>query len=303
SHAQAAPPAGGAPPGGTAPAMPANPSGETPAPAATPGGRAAGAPAPGSTVPSPPPGGAIYAPPYGLPTGPFTDQNSHLPSSSKPTNDTSRSSDTFDFGASGGPSVVRGGPNSAYAGSAGGGVGNVETGEFMPPVHVVRRGDTLWDLCDKYFHNPWDWPRIWSYNPGLQNPHWIYPGDQIRMEPGAQPTAEQPSTAAPTGGKRPMARFVGRQSRVAPNTIFLRDQGYIDDNVKDVWGEVGGSPDDQLLLSEGDNSYIDMKPGHDVAPGDELTIFRPLKSNLRGDAKGTLVAILGTARVDKFDPQ
>jgi hypothetical protein len=28
-----------------------------------------------------------------------------------------------------------------------------------------------------------------------------------------------------------------------------------------------------------------------------------LKSNLRGDAKGTLVAILGTARVDKYDPQ
>jgi hypothetical protein len=283
--------------------MPANPSGETPAPAATPGGRAAGAPAPGSTVPSPPPGGAIYAPPYGLPTGPFTDQNAHLPSSSKPSNDTSRSSDSFDFGTSGGPSVVRGGPNSAYAGSSGGHIGNIESAEFMPPVHVVRRGDTLWDLCDKYFHNPWDWPRIWSYNPGLQNPHWIYPGDQIRMEPGAQPSAEQPSTAAPTGGKRPMARFVGRQSRVAPNTIFLRDQGYIDDNVKDVWGEVGGSPDDQLLLSEGDNSYIDMKPGHDVSPGDELTIFRPLKSNLRGDAKGTLVAILGTARVDKFDPQ
>src|SRR5262249_27065546 len=61
-------------------------------------------------------------------------------------------------------------------------------------------------------------------------------------------------------------------------------------------------PDDQLLLSEGDSAYLDVKPGHDVAPGDELTIFRPLKSNLRGDAKGPLVAILGTARVEKFDP-
>src|SRR5205085_11691786 len=53
----------------------------------------------------------------------------------------------------------------------------------------------------------------------------------------------------------------------------------------------------------GDSSYIDMKPGHDVVPGEELTIFRPLKSNLRGDAKGTLVAILGTAKVEKWDPQ
>jgi hypothetical protein len=300
SHAQAAP-GGGMSPGGATPSTPGNgTSGTAPAPA--PGGQVQGAPAPGSTAPSAPPGGAIYAPPYGLPTGPFTDQNAHLPSSSQPSNDTSRSSDHFDLGTSGGPSVFRGGPNSAYAGPATN--TNVEVAELTPQVHVVRRGDTLWDLCDRYFHNPWDWPRIWSYNPGLQNPHWIYPGDQIRMEPGAPSNAgAPPGTAAPSAGQKPLSRFQGRVSRVAPNTIFLRDQGYIDDTVKDVWGEVGGSPDDQLLLSEGDNSYIDMKPGHEVSPGDELTVFRPLKSNLRGDAKGTLVAILGTARVDKYDPQ
>jgi hypothetical protein len=246
-----------------------------------------------------PPGGALYAPPYGLPTGPFTDQNAHLPSSSQPTTDTNRPSDHFDLGTNGGSSVVRGDPKGSFAGGSSPGSGNVEAGEFMPPVYVVRRGDTLWELCDRYFHNPWDWPRIWSYNPGLQNPHWIYPGDQIRMEPGAPAQA----AAQPTGGPRPTSRFVGRQQRIPPNTIFLRDQGYIEDTVKDIWGEVGGSPDDQLLLSEGDNSYIDVRPGHDVSPGEELTIFRPLKSNLRGDAKGTLVAILGTARVDKWDPQ
>jgi hypothetical protein len=225
-----------------------------------------------------------------------------LPSSSQPSTDTSRASDHFDLGPSAGATVVRGNATGAYAGPSGPS-GILETNEFMPPVYVVRRGDTLWDLCDRYFHNPWDWPRIWSYNPGLQNPHWIYPGDQIRMQPATPPGAPEQPSAAPVPGGGGAPRFVGRQRRVAPNTIFLRDQGYIEEGIKDIWGEVGGSPDDQLLLSEGDNSYIDMKPGHDVAPGDELTVFRPLKSNLRGDAKGTLVAILGTARVEKFDPQ
>jgi len=306
SHAQAAPGGGTTPSGGATPGMPSG--------GATQGGRAAspsgepGPPSPGmpAGTPAVPPGGAIYAPPYGLPTGPYVDQNAHLESSAKPTMDVSRSTDGFDFGTSGGPSVVRGNANGAYSTAPSQG-GDFESGEFLPPVHVVRRGDTLWDLCDKYFRNPWDWPRIWSYNPGLQNPHWIYPGDQIRMQPGAAAPGPEQGAGQPGagqgGGKRPLAKFVGRQQRVAPNTIFLRDQGYIDDSTKDVWGEVGGSPDDQLLLSEGDNSYIDMKPGHDVSPGDELTIFRPLKSNLRGDAKGTLVAILGTAKVEKWDPQ
>jgi len=294
SHAQAAP-GGGNAPGAMAPAPAA------PAPAAPPpAGAAPGAPAPGSNAAGSAPGSAIYTPPYGLPTGSLTDQNAHLPSSAKPSSDTSRASDYFDLapGASG-PSVVHGGPNGAYGGPSS---GNIEMGggDFLPPIHVVQRGDTLWDLCDKYFHNPWDWPRIWSYNPDLQNPHWIYPGDQIRMEPGAASV----QTGQPATGARPkstMLPFVGR--KVPPNTIFLRDQGYIEDPVKDVWGEIGGSPDDQLLLSEGDNAYIDIKPGHEVAPGNELTIFRPLKSNLKGDAKGTLVAILGTARVEKWDPR
>jgi hypothetical protein len=262
-----------------------------------------GAPA---NAPVAPPGGAVYVPPYGVPAGPTVDPNAHLPSSSKPSNDTSRSSDYFDFTPSGGGAMVlRGGANAPFS------TGHIEAPERVPPVHIVKRGDTLWDLCDRYFQNPWDWPRIWSYNPELQNPHWIYPGDQIRMQGGGGgalggPGDQGGAGGEPTSGQKPgggPGRFAGRQNRIQPNTIFLRDQGYIDDSVKDVWGEVGGSPDDQLLLSEGDNAYLDLKPGHDVSIGQELTIFRPLKGNLKGDAKGTMVAILGTARVEKWDPQ
>ena len=71
-----------------------------------------------------------------------------------------------------------------------------------------------------------------------------------------------------------------------PNTVFLRDQGYIDDDVKDVWGEICGSPDDQLLLSDGDNAYLEIKPEHDVKPGQELTVFRPPCAPSRATRRG-----------------
>jgi hypothetical protein len=287
---------GGAAPNGAAPSAPMNPaSGEGPAPGSN------------ATVPAPASPGAIYVPPYGTPVAPSGNQNGHLPSSSQPSNDISREQDSFDLGSAiGGPTTVRGNPNGSFS---------LRPERFsaeeaaVPPVHVVQRGDTLWELCDRYFRNPWDWPRVWSYNPELQNPHWIYPGDQIRLLPNVPPAAatNEPGggAAGPAGQRGPAgpARFVGRQVQVAPNTVFLRDQGYIDDDVKDVWGEVSGSPDDQLLLSDGDNAYLDIKPDHEVKPGQELTVFRPLVRTFKGDAKGTLVAILGTARVEKWDPQ
>ncbi|MBL93037.1 MAG: hypothetical protein CMH56_14645 [Myxococcales bacterium] len=52
-----------------------------------------------------------------------------------------------------------------------------------PETYVVRFGDTLWDLCAKFLNNPWYWPKIWSYNPGLDNPHWIRPGTVLRFYP------------------------------------------------------------------------------------------------------------------------
>src|SRR5947209_4380133 len=61
-----------------------------------------------------------------------------------------------------------------------------EKGAAQPQVseiHQVQGGDTLWDLCSKYLNSPWYWPKIWSYNPQITNPHWIYPGNELRFYP------------------------------------------------------------------------------------------------------------------------
>ena len=50
-------------------------------------------------------------------------------------------------------------------------------------THLVVEGDTLWDLSSQYLSDPMMWPALWSYNPQVTNPHWIYPGDTIFLEP------------------------------------------------------------------------------------------------------------------------
>ena len=51
-----------------------------------------------------------------------------------------------------------------------------------PDAYTVVRGDTLWDISDRFLKEPWRWTEIWSYNPQIYNPHLIYPGDMLALE-------------------------------------------------------------------------------------------------------------------------
>ena len=71
-----------------------------------------------------------------------------------------------------------------------------------PDTYTVKPGDTLWDLSGRFLNNPWYWPKIWSYNPEITNPHWIYPGNLLKFFPS---TEEAPTRVEPVGPGTPVA--------------------------------------------------------------------------------------------------
>src|ERR1700737_5150664 len=68
-----------------------------------------------------------------------------------------------------------------------------------PEEYTIQKGDTLWDLSQKFLSNPWYWPKIWSLNPSIENPHWIYPGNRLKVTPGQGGAPAQVEVTAQAG--------------------------------------------------------------------------------------------------------
>lgn len=63
--------------------------------------------------------------------------------------------------------------------------GDIAINANAPKSYTVKRGDTLWGISAMFLRDPWLWPEIWQVNPGVHNPHLIYPGDQLTLAYGA----------------------------------------------------------------------------------------------------------------------
>ena len=59
-------------------------------------------------------------------------------------------------------------------------------------IYTIKQGDTLWDISGKFLVDPFLWPKLWQRNPYITNPHWIYPGNPVRLSPFEEVKKEEP---------------------------------------------------------------------------------------------------------------
>jgi hypothetical protein len=188
--------------------------------------------------------------------------------------------------------------------------------DYTPKEEVVtvREGDTLWDICDRHFGDPYVWPRIWSYNTKITNPNWIYPGDVIWL------TAVQPTDAVAVELPEEPEKQQQVLSRM-PNAELVRNQGFIDKKALKRAGKIVGAHKNVQLLGQHDEAYVEFKEKEDkhkkkkknketkpmeIHVGDEFSLFKvvgPVKGGI-DDPKseiGKLVEIVGEVRVTQFN--
>lgn len=49
----------------------------------------------------------------------------------------------------------------------------------QPGKYLIRQGDTLWDIANAFYRDPFLWPLIWKSNPSVNDPDLIYPGNTL----------------------------------------------------------------------------------------------------------------------------
>ncbi len=50
-----------------------------------------------------------------------------------------------------------------------------------PYRYVVKPGDTLWGIANRFLKYPWEWHQLWEGNPQITYPAELYPGDILEL--------------------------------------------------------------------------------------------------------------------------
>ena len=157
-------------------------------------------------------------------------------------------------------------------------------------LYVVQEGDTLWDISDIFFYEPWYWPKLWSYNPQVTNPHWIYPGDLLQLT--APSRGDQASTIIWS-----QSRYSDRK---ADMEILARYVGYLPDRAFKRSGQIAFARESHGILGEYDEIYVEFGEDTTVRVGDRFTIYRSegeIEHPESGDVIGHKIRHLGIAKV------
>ncbi len=205
--------------------------------------------------------------------------------------------------------------------------------ENAPDKYVVVKGDTLWDISNKFFKDPWKWPEIWGLNKSsIKDPHWIYPGnivildhasktlligeptitpevqtENVALVPNVPSSAEIISTDSSLQKLHPKIRVInGEHNAIAsiPASIigpFLAKPVVIETEEIEGAPTLIGSVENRTLLSFGDTAFATGMP-NDKGPLWQL--YRPGKAFVDPDTDEILgyeATYLGDASIQKHD--
>ena len=168
----------------------------------------------------------------------------------------------------------------------------VEVPADVPQAHTVKDGDTLWDITQTYYGDPYRWPQVWSYNPDITNPHWIYPDAQVQLRPG---DGEVVDTA-------PRGFTTAKRRDASPHAVFQAEYGFLDANALEDAGYVIGANEEHMMMVDTDKLYVRFNEGVEPEIGRVYTVFRKMEDYERESwEKGTLVRIIGEAKLQDYD--
>ena len=186
-----------------------------------------------------------------------------------------------------------------------------------PDTYTVQKGDTLWGIAGRFLKDPWKWPQIWQMNRDqIKDPHWIYPGNVIRLDKTAAGGPQLSLEGGASGGTEAeaAANVVKLDPRIRVEPLqtaipsipasaigpFLTQPLVVDAAFIDNAPVIVATEESRVILGSGDQAYAD-RIGTDAAVN--WQIFRPaaaLRDPENGELLGYEAKYIGDARVRRF---
>ncbi len=182
--------------------------------------------------------------------------------------------------------------------------------------YTVKKGDTLWDISQKFNDSAWQWPDLWRENDQITNPHWIYPGERIRLFKKSDQLKTKPEESKAIVPQKPDVE-VSAEIKPPPPSISesyfqfpaIDQVGFIRKPPVKPTGVIFKTMEDKKMISAGDIIYIrpasdDQKSG--FIPGARFTVYRTLAPTPDSRSRktiGTQHYLLGVVEITKATPE
>jgi len=133
--------------------------------------------------------------------------------------------------------------------------------------YTVQKGDTLWDLSNKFLDSPWVWPDLWKENNHIHNPHRIYPGQRISFYVQEDPVYVKKTNHV---GKKPL-------EKKEPYYLYSKIDsiGFIKKKPVMPHGSIFNVKEGKEMISHGDLVYIKQMVPMEI--GSKYTVYRTIK--------------------------